>query len=267
MRYVFVDEAGTSETEPATIVAGLIVNADRQMMLAEAAIEEALGAVPEPFSSGFVFHATDVFSNQKYRKLWPLTDRLALLHSMMRLPRRLKIPFSFGLVRRESPNRLAGAGISRTQWHHINAFTYCLARADMYIREFAAPNEVATVVAEDVPEMRKFLKQTPGLFRQVILSRAPLRPTTAEKNLGYIKQKREIRIARIRKAIHFVQKEDDPMLQLADATAFGLRRYFAGQQFGDEFASSIFGANVPPREDFEGLENGLTFHHGEVYLT
>ena len=39
MRFIHVDEAGTSEHEPVTVVVGLIVDADKQLMIAEAAIE------------------------------------------------------------------------------------------------------------------------------------------------------------------------------------------------------------------------------------
>jgi hypothetical protein len=68
MRFVYIDEAGTSEHEPVTIVAALVVNADEQIMFAEAAIAEVLGAVPKEFGENFVFHAKDVWGNKDYKR-------------------------------------------------------------------------------------------------------------------------------------------------------------------------------------------------------
>ena len=53
MRFIHVDEAGTSEHEPVTVVVGLIVDADKQLMIAEAAIEELLLSVPKEFRRKF----------------------------------------------------------------------------------------------------------------------------------------------------------------------------------------------------------------------
>src|SRR6266487_1457816 len=154
MQFVFVDEAGTSENEPVTIVAGLIVNADEQLMFAEGAIDEALGAVPKIIrDAGFLFHATAIWSDKRYREHWAQADRLAFLDAMMSLPRRLNFPLSFGLVRRNAPDGKTWPSMSLAQSHHVMAFGFCLSRADKHIREHCGLNEVATVVAEDVPEM------------------------------------------------------------------------------------------------------------------
>ena len=64
MRFIYMDEAGTSEQEPVTIVVGLIVDADNQLASAETAMNDVLGSVPRKFQKDFVFHATDVWSNK-----------------------------------------------------------------------------------------------------------------------------------------------------------------------------------------------------------
>jgi hypothetical protein len=261
VRFVFIDEAGTAEHEPVTIVVGLIVNADEQLMLAEAAIKEVLPAVPEQFREGFIFHATEVWSDPKYRPDWSMADRLALLRAMMALPRRLGIPIAFGMVRRDVPipdeHRF---GMTQAQYRHLEAFHGCIARADKYIRERADLKEVASVVAEDVPEMRKFLKLVPQLLRDdpFVLPPGLLRPTEEEKRLGYVTQESEFRVSRIRRSIHFVDKDSDPVLQLADACAFGFRRYFSEQQFGEEFVEAILGQELV-KEDFAGPSSYTTF--------
>src|SRR5205809_1008760 len=79
VRFVFMDEAGTSAHEPVTVVVGLIADADKHVVSAEAAVLEALGAVPAQFKDGFVWHATQVFGDAKFQDDWSLTDRLRLL--------------------------------------------------------------------------------------------------------------------------------------------------------------------------------------------
>jgi hypothetical protein len=141
------------------------------------------------------------------------------------------------------------------------AFMMCLARADKYMREHAGLKEVATVVAEDVPEMRTFLKSAPTVLRDnpTISRPQDISHTVREKELGYRIQESDWRATRIRRSIHFVGKEEDPLLQLSDACAFGLRRYFAEQQFGNDFANSILGFE-PVLEDFSNSASAYVFH-------
>lgn len=262
MRFVFIDEAGTSATEPVTVVVGLIVNADTQLMSAEAAVAEVLGAVPARFKKDFVFHATDIWNSRKYRDGWSTSDRLALLHSMMRLPRRLGISISMGMVRRDWKPTSELKGFSRAQCHHFHAFCACVSRADKYIRDHADPREVGAVVAEDVPDMRTLLKLVPKILREnpTNLLQDQVIPTKAERDAGYITQQTDTRVTRIRDSVHFVEKQNDPMLPLADACAFGLRRYFSELDTGKDFVRSILGAE-PELSDFAGPTSLITWKH------
>lgn len=249
VRFVHVDEAGTSEHEPVTIVVGLIIDADKQLLRAEAAIEELLLSVPEEFREGFVFHAMAIWGSPKYRDRWAFTDRLGLLRRMMALPRRLGIPVSMSFVRRSSgppPPRLVKKGVTPSQFHHFQAFANCMAIADKYIRDHADLSEVGTVVAENVPQMRQFLRAALNMWRDdpVVLPPGGLVPTEEERKLGYIKQEGEYRVSRLRKNIHFVEKGDDPLTQMADACAFGFRRFFAKEDFGQEFCDAILGRRL-----------------------
>jgi len=89
VRYLFVDEAGTSAKEPVTVVVALIADADAHVMSAEALALETLGGVPPQHKDGFVFHATQVFGDLKYQADWSIADRLHLLKGMMSIPRRI----------------------------------------------------------------------------------------------------------------------------------------------------------------------------------
>jgi hypothetical protein len=167
------------------------------------------------------------------------------------------------MVRRDSPSpqeALDQLHLDPVRYQHLMAFMQCIAAADRYIRDYAGLREVATVVAEDVPNMRHYLRQVPKALRDhpIVLPPGMVIPTSAEKAAGHINQKGDYRVTRIRQAIHFVNKQEEPLLQMADACAFGLRRYFAEQDLGNEFVRSILGAE-PPLEDYRGPISGSTF--------
>lgn len=166
VRYVFVDEAGTSAPEPVTVVVGLIADADNHVMSAEALALEVLGGVPPQHKDGFVFHATQVFGDVKYQSGWSMSDRLLLLKSMMSIPRRIGMAITVAAQWRNAVQYDDLTRLSQSQFEHVMAFGLCLTVADRNIRRHAGPREVATVVAEDVPEMRRFLKVVPQIWRE-----------------------------------------------------------------------------------------------------
>jgi hypothetical protein len=247
MRYIFMDEAGTSEREPVTVVVGLIVHADDHLLSAESLALEILGAVPAQFRDDFVFHAMQVYGDPKYQKGgWSLTDRLGLLQAMMSVPRRIGMAICLAANWRGAVDFSAqhkGMGLTPAQSDHHQAFVQCIFRADRAIRDNAGPREVASVVAEDVPEMRRHLKEIPKVLRKkaLYLPQTHLRETVSDKEAGYKLQSGDYRVTRIRNSVHFVDKSDDPLVQIADACAYGFRRFFAGEKFGAEFARAILG--------------------------
>ncbi len=253
LRYVFMDEAGTSALEPVTVVVAIVANADEHVMTGEAATLEALGAVPKKFQDGFVFRATQVFGDRTYQDgEWSLTERLQLLKTMMSIPRRLDMGIIVSAMWRgaiDFRDVYGKLGLSPAQSDHIHAFGLCVNVADRGIRKHANPREVATIVAEDVPEMRKFLKLIPKISREFPMSlpESMLRSTVSDVEAGFTSQSGDMRVTRIRNSIHFVEKADDPLVQVADACAYGFRRYFAGQKFGIDFAKAILGSEIALR--------------------
>ncbi len=246
MRYIFVDEAGTSAREPVTVIVGLIAHADDHVLNAEALADEALGGVPDRYRDGFTFHATEVFNSKRYQDAWSINDRLDLLTTMMAVPRRIGMAICVSAQWRGAVDFTTGygsLGLSPAQSDHFHAFVQLIGVADRNIRRHAGPREVATVVAEDVPEMRRFLKQVPMMLRQRAIHLAPdqLRRTVEDEEAGHLTQSGDIRVVRIRNSVHFVEKMDDPLVQIADACAYGLRRFLAREKFGDDFARAILG--------------------------
>ena len=260
MRYIYIDEAGTSAKEPITIVVGIIVHADTQWKLAESKIVDVIRAVPSHFRPNFIFHAKTIWGSKKYHNKWNLTDRLRLLHSMMQIPRQLNIPIALGILRRDAPQINISAPISKEEFQHMIAFGMCLSQADKYIRKYADPNEVATVVAEDVPKIRRFLRLTLQILRKnpIILTLDELRLTKVERSSGIITQDPKLMVSRVIDTIHFVEKINGPLLQIADACAFGFRRYFSGQKYGNDFVKSILGTELNI-DDYMGLSSANIF--------
>lgn len=249
VRYVFVDEAGTSAKEPLSVVVGIIAHADKQCIPAEHAVNKVLDLIPHQKRDECpVFHATQLWGDPKLREDWPLSERKHLLCSMMAIPSELNLAIAMGVCRRttELPvEMLARRGITLDQAHHGIAFQECIARADSWINKYARPNEVATVLSEDVPRTKTLLKH---LARYLLepgysIPKEDVRLANFGDGapLATVDEFRNRKISRIRLPIHFVEKQEEPLLQIADACAFGMRRFLNGQSHGQDFANAIIG--------------------------
>src|ERR1700674_5210184 len=238
LRYIYVDEAGTSAKEPVTVVAGIILNADLHWRSVEARVAEILAAfVPAKLrDERFIFHAKSVWGDRSLREDWQFAQRAQLLHAMMSIPREMKLAISLGIVRRDPTlfERLPDQGASfkgkfkPAQLEHCMAFGLCLTSADQYIRDYADVKEVAHVAVEHVPEMSRFLRVAIPMFKNNphVVPIEHVRPTLSEKQTGVITQSRERRISRIVDRVHYVDKADGPLLKVADAWAFAFARFF-----------------------------------------
>lgn len=262
VRFVYVDEAGTSALEPVSIVVGIIIHADNQWNLVESKVTEVLKAVPDRYQADFIFHAKTIWGSKKYHENWGRNERLALLHKMMSIPRLLKLPIALGIVRRTAPSpdnvlpssfESLSKSLSVPEFHHQYAFWLCLCEADKFLRNYAEPNEVAIVVAENVPNMQKFLRSVLSV-PELVFSRQQLSFTPREVSINPTP---EFRITRIKGPIHFAEKKQDPLLQIADACAYGFRRHFAKEKLGDDFVNSIRGKRSNLRDDLPGPFSGL----------
>lgn len=262
MRYIYVDEAGTSKKEPVTVVVGIIVQADKAWRSVEREINAALSLVPERHRSGFVFHAKSVWGDPAFREGWSKEDRLALIEHMASIPVRYGLSIALGTVRRDSGGHETikeyDINVSLEQWHHMLAFSSCLIRADTFLRE-RTEQEMGTVVVEDIPEMRTKLRQA---FKVASLLTMPEHqvtfiPTKRELETGIQTQTHVSGIENIQSSVHFVAKDNDPFLQVADACAFSLRRFFAGEKNGQILIDAM---GLPLNfDDWKGASNNALF--------
>ncbi len=238
VRYVYVDEAGISANEPFTVVAGIIVHADSQYAYLEQSLSSLIATVPAHLRDGFVSHAKSIWGNPKLRDRWPLEQRKLFLRRMVGIPAELGVPIAIGICARgvmaDPDERL-----SLTEWHHVQAFGRCIALADYFIRTFGAKNEIATVVSEDIPTGKRSLKAVVKVLQEKPLP-VPHERTIASHGppAGDFQVQR---ITRVRDTVHFAAKEESPLLQLADACAYSIRRFLEKREFGNELAVSMAG--------------------------
>lgn len=244
MRFVFMDEAGTSASrdEKLRLVAAIIVHADKQMVQAEVALSEALQAVPKDFRDGFVFHAEEIMNNDKYRDRWRLTDRVNFLCSVMRIPSRLGLPRTFFFVRTDAAQTKLGEvwNLKLHEDQHVMAFLNCVGLADRWIRENASFDEIGMIVAEN-HDLKRYLNQIPSMLRDHphVMSDGGLAWTDEDIERGYCAQSGVMSVSRIRRTVHFVGKSEDNLVWLADACAYGLKRFFSGAQWGEQFGRAL----------------------------
>ena len=261
VHYIYMDEAGTSAKEPVTVVVGVIIHADRHWRSAAQLLETTLDSlVPADLRRGFHFHAKVIWGGYRDRdKSWPREERAKLIASVASIPRQLRAAISLAMIRREYGGDPNARKLRPHEFHHVLAFHKCMARANKYVRDWAPATEVATVVAEDVPEMRRFLKNS----LRVPLLETPLRPgfivlTDQEKEAGVILQTNTGPIDRIIDTVHFVEKDDAPLLQIADACAFSFRRFFSDQDYGADLVAGMMGAQLKRRE-WDNVASNFTF--------
>jgi hypothetical protein len=246
LRYFYVDEAGTSAPEPVSVVVAIIVDADNDYVRVEKELAARLDAVPKHFQPGFVSHAKSIWGNPKYRDGWSLDERLAFLKGIASIPYKLGVPMAMGFVNRNMGLPAGDVAMPEETYHHRIAFALCVAGADEFLRKFGKSNEVATLVAEDIPARK-------AEFRAVI-KKMRSTPYVFPEQDGAPAHAHEI--TRVRDTVHFVEKADGPFLQIADACAFGLRRFLGKQSHGKDLFDAIVGDDLKGHMPDE-------FNHGQ----
>jgi hypothetical protein len=229
VRLIYLDEAGISNPaqEPYVVVAGLAVNADKEFKAVEAHLDGlARKYLPAEKLGHVAFHTMELFHGTKNfdRSNWPLYLRLEILDELAEIPKKFDLPICWGsTVRKDIPNHLSqpASPLLLEQIGHGHAFFKFVVQIEILMRATAS-DEVAMLIAEDRPIMRRMLKVAHGLLR----GRAPpefrgmLDEMKGEDKMFEIL----LPLERIVETIHFVQKAESSVLQLADLCAFAIKR-------------------------------------------
>jgi hypothetical protein len=260
VRFIYMDEAGTSAKEPVSVVVGLVVHGDTQLNHTAQLIHEARQAIPDKYRENFISHAKSVWSDKKYRDVWSQEDRTAFLCRMMSIPYHARLAIAYAAVKRNGPPRFGNInGVRKFEGDHMTAFGLCLAMADFHMRKHC-PSENAVVVAEDVTEMRSHLRTSVNYFKNNPFDTSLLpekyRMFGTEPILA---EDRILTITKIIDNVHFSAKNEALLLQVADACAFGIRKFFTGDKMAEVFSQAIHGRPEATNtlKFFEGLEYNI----------
>jgi uncharacterized protein DUF3800 len=228
VRLIYLDEAGISNPaqEPLLVVAGVAVNADRQFKQVEAYLDELIEKhVPKEKRDGCVFHAMDIFHGTKRfdRKSWSFEKRLEILDDLAAIPKKFDLPICYGLTDRPSiPGLLMGpASPSLIEIiAHGHAFFKFLMQMEVVLRA-TAQDEVGMLIAEDRDRVRKALKVAHAGFRGRALKEFQADWEKLKEGLF----KLLLPLERIVETVHFAQKGESSLLQVADICAFAIKRH------------------------------------------
>lgn len=240
LRFIYLDEAGTSAGEPVAVVSGVVIDADRDWLAADGLVRELVRRfVPDQFREGFVFHAKSVWGDKKFRDGWPLEQRLELIKSILRTPFAQGFPIAMGACWKDV-GRPYYEGRELEDMAHATAFMSFTSMADRFIAKMARPKEVGTLIAEDNPRMRRMLR-----FAFQRLRDAEYQMPGASTEGGVTTpQNMFLGVRHIVDTVHFVDKQSGPLLQIADACAFAFRRFFSGQSMGAELVKTMLGSEL-----------------------
>lgn len=263
VRLIYTDEAGTSAKEPVCVVAAIIVHGDQQWRPLEAEMRRIIAErVPAHLQAKFVFHATEVFSGGKHikRDEWAFEERLDFLKEILCLPLVHDVPISVGMEFKidwsaviDLPSiKLPGSkALNSNQFSHLMAFNLCMERADLFLRKYLNGAEIGSIIAEDLPEMKRFLSAFGLMHRepggQLSVAAEYFRPEKWQEELGETPSSVDYRIDHIVDVPHFVSKGKAPLLQLADACAFAFRHCLSKKDHGDDLVMAMLGPDQGPK--------------------
>jgi hypothetical protein len=222
LRVVYLDIAGLANPnqEPFTVVAGVIINPDKQWIsinkyLSDIA-DEYVGRT-RPFD--FYFHATELFHGTKNfpRNKYDKETRFKILDRLVEIPRLFDSPIVWG----HADRRLFAKGAAHCPPPHISplaaassvAYSISASATEHWMKEIADSDEVAMLVMENDDQCKKLVKRTHRL-----MSDEKLRPFLEQRAHDLI-------LHRLMYPVHFEEKTDSSALQIADVCAFSLKRY------------------------------------------
>jgi hypothetical protein len=259
-RRVYLDESGISTKEKVTVVAGVIVNPDKQWKAIESCIQDLVNEyVPEEHREGFAFHATDLFhgSGKVFDRRWyPRERSREALKNLLALPLRLHIPVAYGL-NCKADNKADMAKFEERYADHprriaavYQAFTYalCAVGVQQYMSRFAEPNELAELLCENTEGASKAVRAVHALLKGKELS-----PAGDVDSLAFLKRlvSEHLPLTKIIDGVAFGAKEEAIPLQLADACAFIIRCLIEKKPAAWEFCE-VFGyelGDLMPTDD------------------
>jgi hypothetical protein len=234
IRTAYLDEAGTSALEPTTVVAGIVAD-DRSEEEALRAIEDLLGRhIPEPDRNGLWLHATDIFSGHGYFRGKDVALRKGLLEDLLTLPRKVGLAVVFGFSRRTSNRESPLSNHHEELFEHARAYIACVRAIQAHMEAYHAGQAVQCVAEAKPGAMRPLAHGHELLKREDIGDLLPDYPQATH----------------ITGRLEFSVKGTRPLLQIADACAFAVRRYASDLRYGRELYAVMTGGGFLDVKNF-----------------
>ncbi|MBV8800075.1 MAG: DUF3800 domain-containing protein [Alphaproteobacteria bacterium] len=224
MRMLFLDEAGTGNPrdEPLLVVAGIIVNADKQWKAVQRRLRDLRDRfMPPEAPEWYSFHATELFSGGKYftRERYSRSERWAILDAILSVPAEFNLPVVHAYLERH----LAPDQMERL---YGRAFIECAASAEAHLRTLPA-DEVGMIILEDNHEVRSQVRfmQSAGQI---------------ENHLLHAHLRDKYWLTKIVGEPHFEGKGPSSLLQIADACAFAIKRKAMERPHAERFVDPLY---------------------------
>ena len=226
VRLVYVDEAGISDKrqEPFLVVAGVIIDADKQLVALERHLDKIVARhIPPEHHGDFVFHASHLFNGggkvfTRDNPEWPLQKRLAIADELAAIPAKFRIPLPMTWVERanfpsNAEYRSIRTDAEKTLAAHVAAFVACAIQVEQWMRR-QTNGEVCMMVVEDNDNARRFIRQ----FQNYYQTQDVAKDLDAEARKFFP-------FRRIKHDPLFEPKKRSSILQLADFWAYVAKRF------------------------------------------
>lgn len=247
VRLVYMDESGLSQ-ESVLVVAGVIIHPDTHWRLIEAHVAELIEKyVPVEHRNGFVFHAKDLFHGTGRtlfdRRAFPLAKSREALKELLAIPSKFHLPVPYGYIRKKTLADIVKPKNGLLQnvgsLEHAVAFAMCAVAAEHYMRiGVDDPEELATLIAENNTQTGKAVTQMHRILRGQVEDSEAIRVWYS--TLGHD----DVPLRKIISSVSLKEKNDDFILQLADACALAIRYFIEDKPNVEEFLNAFTQGNL-----------------------
>lgn len=229
VKFAYFDEAGVANVrdDPHVVIAGAIVDADKQWMKVATYLSEMADRHIRPeHRIDFVFHAKELHHGGKIidREIYSPEQRKTMLTELCDIPRVFNLPVVAAYTNRSTlaakcmEQKLTNGEV--TERAHILSAVTCAMIIECYMRNHSNADEIATLVFENHDRTKRLIKEAHNFLKTKAAYEGAVAAGINAALLPF---------RRIPDAAFFAEKKDSSLLQVADVCAFAVKRHLAGQ--------------------------------------
>lgn len=240
-KLVYLDETGTNKKDPFLVVAGVVVDPDKDLSALEQGLKNIiLELIPEPLflsesmTKGFSFHAVDYMNGGKayesYKKEggWTFEQGYAVAEAIVDVVEKTNSAVALGVARKSELD-----DIGKAEYHSI-----ALARAACGIERYMLgkfPGENCILIAENHDQHREALKDMVRIITN------PLYSIRSGLGTGAFP------LLTIRDTVHFVTKTESFGCQVADTVCYIIKKSIDGDERYSALSERIMARVIYPQ--------------------